>query len=327
MITYSYTKYVDDDRLALEIRNSLITIALASVLITGEETLDVNFKAELNIEEKFTLDDLVNAHINQPITVRDSVELVGIDITDSAEKAIKVAATKLEGSSTQKVSHDFCDATTWYTDSLRIEDKELSTVNDLTFTSDNLNWIDLTHGKVPYEDRLASAYHINVKVNGTLTSDAFSIDYSKGEITFEESKSGARITASYSYEDGSTWKVTPAPNKILKIMGTTIKFTSDVVLGEGQSINFQLYVGGNPYGQPTVYKNVKDIIKCTMLAPSRIPGFGDVSQDVNFLPFDYITSKDVKSSSGMEIRIWLSKHRECLGEFGIVTAHCLSLKE
>jgi len=327
MTTYSYIKYIDDDRLSLEIRNSLITISLSSVVITGEQAVDITFKAPLSVSDKSLLDYIVSSHINQPITVRDSVEIANVDITSSAERAIKVATTKLEGSSTQKVSHDFCDDTTWYSNSLRISSETLSTSDNLTYKSIHPVWIDLEHGKVPYEDRLAVNYKPIIKVNGAIVTSGFNIDYKKGEITFTQSKSGSTVTAYYSYANGSTWSILPDPSKILKILGTTIKFTSDVNLGAGQSINFQLFVGGNPYGYPTVYKNVKDLIKCTMLAPSTIKGFGGVVGEVNFLPFDYITSKDLKSSLGMEIRIWLSNHLECAGEFGIVSANCISVAE
>jgi len=327
MTTYSYTKYIDDDRLSLEIRNSAITIALDSVIITGEETVDVIFKADLPLPDKSILDDLIATHINQPITVRDSVDLANVDITSSAEKALKTAPTKLEGSSTQKLSHDFCDATTWYSDSLRVADGTFTTVDSVTYKSSHVNWIDLEHGKVPYEDRIAATYKPIIKVNGIIQTEGYTLDYVKGEITFEVSKGGANVTADYSYEHGSSWRIVPAEGKILKMLGTTIKFTSDVVLGNNQSINFQLFVSGNPYGNPTIYKNVKDLIKCTMLAPSTIKGFGDVTGDVNFLPFDYITSKDIRSSLNMEIRIWLSDDKACVGEFGVVSANCLSVAE
>ena len=330
MTTYSYTKYIDDDRLALEIRNSGITIALDSVVITGEESVNVIFKADLPVPDKAILDDLISSHINRPITVRDSVELFGIDITSNVEKAMKVAITKLEGSSTQKISHDFCDATTWYTESIRVTSETLSVsgAGNILFTSNHENWIDLVSGKVPYEDRVAADYSAVIRVDGAIVTEGFTINYSNGEVSFSQSKSGSTITADYSYADKSTWKISPDTSKILKILGTTVKFTSDVNLGVGQSINFQLYVSGIPYGNSSIYKNVKDLIKCTTsISPSSMAGFGDVSQNVNFLPFDYTTSKDLKSSLMMEVRIWLSNHEPCSGEFGIVTANCLSLSE
>ena len=153
MATYSYTKYIDDDRLSLEIRNSGIVIALDSVNITGEDTLDIVFKADLPSSDKEILDDLVASHINIAIVVRDSVQLANVDITSNTEKAIKVAPTKLEGSSTQLVSHDFCDKTTWYGESAR-KSETLSSQDNIVFKGSATHWIDLEHGKVPHEDRL-----------------------------------------------------------------------------------------------------------------------------------------------------------------------------
>lgn len=323
MATYSYTKYIDDDRLGLEVRNSGITIALTSIDITGEDTFDITFKADLQVADKERLDDLVAAHINIPLVVRDSVELAGVDITSNAEKAMKVAQTKLEGSSTQKISHDFCDDTTWFHDSLRVNET-LTSSDKLTFKATKAVWIDLEHGKVPYEDRLAINYAPIIKVDGAKVTTGFTINYKLGEVIFESAQEGV-VSADFSHANGSTWVMTPSADKILKILGTKIVFTSDVAIAAGQSINFQLFVGGNPYGEATVYKNVKDLIKCSMSTPSTMKGFGDVTGDVNFLPFDYITSKDIKSSLGMEIRIWINDHKSFEGEFGIVTANCLSI--
>lgn len=322
MATYSYTKYIDDDRLSLEIRNSAIVTALSSVDLTGENTFNVIFKATLSSKDKQILDDLVLAHVNIPLTVRDSVEIAGIDITSNAEKALKVSPTKLEGSSTQMFSHDFCDATTWWYDSVRVNET-LTTLDKLTFKSTETNWIDLTHGKVPYEDRIASGYAPIVKVNGVKVTEGFEIDYQKGTVKFASAQTGT-VSADFSYATTSTWVMAPSEGKILKILGTKVKFTGDVVMAEGQHIAFQLYVAGQPYGQTTVYKNVKDLIKCADgLTTSQ--GFGDVSNEVNTLSFEYITSKDIKNEYAMEIRIWISNHKPISGEFGIVTADCLSV--
>ena len=322
MTTYQYTKYVDDDRLTLEIRNSRITIALHEVVITGENTLDIIFKADLPLTDKEILDDLVLAHVNVPLTVRDSVEIANVDVTSSAEKAMVVAATKLEGSSTQLISHDYCDKTTWYGESVRIIE-DLSSEDGVVFKSSHTHWIDLEHGKVPHEDRLSRQYIPIIKIDGVCLDSGYSINYSSGEVTLSKSTSGV-VTAEYNYAVGSSWSIKPSPGKILKILGTTVKFTSDVNL-MGQSIDMQLFIAGNPYGEIIRYKNVKDLMKCCMDAPIIVKGFGDVVGDVNFLPFNYLTSKDLKSDALMEIKIKLSDNRECSGEFGIVSADCLSL--
>ena len=154
-------------------------------------------------------------------------------------------------------------------------------------------------------------------------TSGYSLDYVKGEVSFEQIQNGV-ITAEYSHSLGSAWSIKPNEGTTLKILGTTVKFTSDVQL-MGQSIDMQLFVAGTPYGHVIRYKNVRDLMKCSMAAPSSMEGFGDVINKVNFLPFDYITSKDLKSSELTEIRIWLSGHEECGGEFGIVSANCLSI--
>ena len=322
MATYSYTQYIDEDRLSLEIRNSNITIALNEVVITGENTADVFFKNDLPSVDKGILDELIADHINQPITVRDSVDIANVGISKT-QKALTVAATKQEGSSTHIISHDFTDKTTWYTESVRVDNVVLTSTDNLTFTSNHLNWINLTSGKVPYEHRL-SRYFPVIKVNGAIVTPDVSIDHNSGAITFANPQTGT-ITADYSYAEGSTWVLKPSVGKVLKLEGTAVKFTNDVEIGEDQSMVFQLYIGGNSYGSPTVYNNIKDFVKCAMGEVSVTPSFGDLLNEVITIPFDYITSKDLDSSIGMEVRIKIPNDTPITGEFGVISARCVSI--
>ena len=153
---YSYIKEVNCGRLELEIRESAILTALHSVSALGSGStmsVDVTFKAELSTEDKILLDGIVSTHVPTPVVEETpAVKIDSVDISQ-VERALKVTPTKLEGSSTTLISHNFCDATTWYTESSKITGEVLTTEDNLTFKSNHVNWIDLTHGKVPYEHR------------------------------------------------------------------------------------------------------------------------------------------------------------------------------
>lgn len=308
--------------------------------------------------KKFANDSKVNQHLwsspakiminNGDIDLTDPIEgdswlkgnftqevmLHDVDTTHS-EKALKVTPTKLEGSSTMLVSHNFCDKTTWYTESERVTSETLTVsggTGNTVFTSEHEYWIDLTHGKVPYEHRIAGDYCCVISVDDVpLTGAAetgFTIDYAAGTVTFDSEQTGV-VKACYHYAVGSGWSLTPDPGKILKIIGTHVKFTTDTNLQMDHAISFQLYIMGGavPYGSPTIYNNMDDVIKCSMGESYRIPAFGVHTKEVLVLPFDYITSKDLPSSIGATIKIKLASDSEIPGTMGMVTANCISVDE
>lgn len=65
MPIYNYTKVVNPAQLTIEIQESPITIALNSILL-NVDNLDIDFKADLSVSEKTTLDALVANHIDAP---------------------------------------------------------------------------------------------------------------------------------------------------------------------------------------------------------------------------------------------------------------------
>lgn len=245
----------------------------------------------------------------------------------TSEKALKVAPTKLEGASVLLVSHDWCDRTTWWTDSERVTNETLSTSDDTVFTSatGKTNWIDLVSGKIAYEDNWADDYRVLVYVDDVLTTTGFTINYAAGTITFGEAQTGKVVKATYSYENGSTWRITPDSGKILKMLGTTVKYAENVTLGAGQHFIFQLYAGDTPYGNPTKYKTMKNFIECAVGDIRHVPAHGGLSQDVIELDFDYLTSKDVDSTYSLNVRVSISDDEPISGEWASVQAKCLSI--
>lgn len=257
-----------------------------------------------------------------------STKLSNADST-TTEKAIKVAPITPEGSSSTLVSHNFCDPTTWWTQSIRISQETLSTSDNFTFNSGHVNWIDITHGKIPYEDRLQTAtilYKPVIYIDNVVTTTGFTINYATGDVTFESSQTGKTVKADYNYATGSMWKIEPTAGKIIKLIGTEVKFTKDITWGN-HSIIFAPFSGNTQVGAATVYKSIFDLIKCTTGNYQIVPSFGGNANDVVIMPFNYTTSKDLKSSQGLHIRIWLSDDQPVQGGFGVVKADIISLTE
>ena len=238
----------------------------------------------------------------QPVSLATlpPVTISGVDAS-TTEKTMKVSTTKLEGSSTLLVSPNLCDKTTWYEKSTRVLVEELTSSDYLTYSSAHTHWIDLTHGKVSYEDRI-SGYNPVVYVDGSAVTTGFAVDYVTGSVVFSVSQEGKAVTADYSYATVFSWSIYPSAGKILKMIGTFIKCTDDVSMVEGEVIDFQLLIGGNPYGYPTTYKSFDDFLKCCSDI-KRIEKFGSMEHDVIQLDFDYITSKDLKYNQGASIEI------------------------
>lgn len=252
------------------------------------------------------------------------IKLSNVDIT-TTEGAIKVAPTKLEGSSSLLISHNFCDKTTWWGESTRILQETLTPDQYFTtFDSANTYWIDLISGKVPYEDKYSTPYKAKIYIDDVETTMGFTINYKTGQVVFDNSQEGKIIKASYSYANGSNWIVTPSVGKIMKLLGTEIKITDDVFLNT--AFIFTVYSGSTPISV-TTYKNMYDFLVCAKGPVTRLSKFGPLPNDIITLGFDYVTSKDLKYSQNISVKISTADDIEIEGTLGIVTAYIISVDE
>ena len=265
------------------------------------ELLKANHQAEYDAWY-YSLQPAAPIPAPQPVSLATlpPVTIAGVDAS-TTEKTMKVSTTKLEGSSTLLVSPNLCDKTTWYERSVRVLAGVLTTSDNLTYASSHTHWIDLTHGKVSYEDRIPG-HNPAIYVDGSIVTTGFEINYTTGAVVFSASQEGKAVTADYSYATSFSWSVYPAVGKIMKMIGTYIKCTDDVSMVAGEVVDFQLLIGGAPYGYPTTYKSFDDFLKCCS-GINRIEKFGLMEHDVIQLDFDYITSKDLKYNQGASIEI------------------------
>lgn len=277
------------------------------------------------------LSDCVTNYI--PYCNTKAMANVGLDLSGflTVEKAIPIAPVMPEGSDTFLISHNFCDKTTWYTESVAVEEETLETIDYLTYTSPNdyAHWIDLTHGRMPYEDRVAANYTVSVWVDDVLkTEDTdFEIDYDTGSVVFPTSQEGKTVVASYHYATTSAWIITPATGKILKVRRTELNLMG--IAYANITASFQIYVGGAPYGPPIIYKGIRDFLVCSVGTSNLFSAAAITNQphDMLKLPFDYVRGKVLKNSLAMSIKITVADNIEVSGDFAYITASCDVLTE
>lgn len=249
------------------------------------------------------------------------------------------------GSSLVVVTHNWCDKTTWYQQSNRIEGETLSDSGDhLTFNSVNQHWIDLTHGKIYREDLVSAPYLPVVKVDGVVKTERapwamsggdFEIDYAAGTVTFFSAQTGT-VTVNYSAAGSSLFTIAPTVGKTLVVENSEVQFSQDVEMLD--SIHFQPWAY-NPADMPnkvpvaaaTTYKTIRDFIDEAVGVYPVVPAIGGtqrgLSQPHVVFPFSYKTVKELFSSYGLEIRVFLEDDIEYGGEFATATFYCTSRDE
>lgn len=306
---------VDPSRLTSEVQGSSIVTALDHVDTSGDDC-DVWFKEVLSAGDETTLDGLVAVHSGAPLPdgSRDAFgnPVVGLS-TRQADGTSLVAVKSRFGREVIYATHNFCDPTTWYSESVRVTDKVL-TDNAGTWESGDTNWIDLDHGKVFDEDAVKEdqaifnppphGYAILVTVDGAAktarapwanSGGDFTVNYAAGTITpTTEDWTGKAVLASYSKAATSAWVVTPTEERSLIIEAAEIQFSSDVVLNA--SLRMEVYGlvdffapqllqsngGPLPAGTPipieeTLYKTIDQLIDEAIGAYPVIPAFSNAA--------------------------------------------------
>jgi hypothetical protein len=331
---------VDTTRLSNEIRASSISIALDYINTSGDDC-DIWFKDVLDTGNQTTLNTVVANHSGEPIPNNEPA-------IDSNNRTITVPEPETDKAMLNIVTHNFCDKTTWWQQSTAVTDETLTNSGDnLTFNSAHDGWIDLTHGKFYLEDRITDRdnYVPVVKVEGVVKTERtpfsesggdYTVDYSTGAVTFASAQTGT-VTASYYYAGSSLFTVAPDAGKVLWVRDSEVQFSADVEMHS--TINFQGFAY-NPSDLPnkipvtgkTNYKTLRNFIEEAKGCYPVIPAIGGsgprgLTQQHVVFPFKYTQVKALKSSLGLEIRVWMDDDVEFSGEFGTATFYCSSYAE
>jgi hypothetical protein len=171
----------------------------------------------------------------------------------------QVAVAHRRGSEAIYATHNFCDATTWYSESARVVENELSK-NGAVYESGDPCWVDLTHGKVFDEESLITnqailepldphgyAVLVETSVDAganwverpqrapfAVSGGDYTVDYSLGEVTFvaNDPAPGDLVRATYSKKGTSAWVLHPLPGKSLAVTKSEIQFSADVIFND-----------------------------------------------------------------------------------------------
>lgn len=348
---------VATDRLTQEIQTSSISTALDHIGTVGDDCT-LLFKDVLSADDKTTLDGLIAVHSGEllpgPATTNGGIPIIALH-SEQADKVARVVLAGRLGKEVIYATHDFTDKTSWYSQSVRMTDETLTDSGDgLTFTSSHPNWIDMTHGKIFDEDAVSAevshGYAISVTVDGiqkvqrkafASTGGDYDVDYTNGKVTFFSPQTGV-VKATYSYENGSTWIMRPAPKTILKIEEAEAQFSVDVQFND--TIRFGAWglvdafapqlMPGVPSGtllelEVNRYKAIDQIVDEARGSFPVIPPIGGSSgrgnqQSRYGFPFRYGAVKILSSKAGMELRVSLEGNTVFGGERATATFYCLS---
>ena len=257
----------------------------------------------------------------------------------------KVAIYEPEGSFHSYVSHNFCDKTTWYQESSRVEDETLVQMpppDGLTFNFANQNIIDVEHGKLTgesnytldfatmlYRPTIRDTYGVQIKVGGNLVTTGYTIDYAAGTVTFDSAPGGA-VSATYSYAGSSKWKIEPSgPGRLCQIRHIEIQFTEDFAFNTPIVQEISVF---NPLSPPNkicvehiVFQNPYDVINIGNEGKGQIVKYGGLPTNINVFPFQYGRTIDLKESQGAEISVEAEGDIPLTGSF--LTVSCYTTEE
>jgi len=242
-----------------------------------------------------------------------------------------------------KFSPNLCDPTSWWYSATEVVGGTLTRQSSTVYTFSHTNIIDLNHGKISDEDELFEDFGLVVYVNSvektidtpfTAGGDAdYSVNYATGTVTFNSAVSESdSVTADYHYENGSLFKILPATDKVLTIIGAECQLSSNVVLND--TTIYEIW--GRPYAGGTFmklkekkYKHAIDFLNESNGAYPAVPAFGGTyrgtQQSTLIFPWNYKVRSDLPEALDFEIRVYLENDTAHTGEFGTVTFYCTSV--
>ena len=327
---------VDSDKLKLEISSSSISQGLENIGTEGLD-LNLNFNGELTPTDISLLTAIVNNHDGDAIPEELAPTEVRINNTTLIQDAVPVALYKPEDPSYTSATHDFTNKTTWYTNSVRLEDEVLTTSDDLTYSAVNDFFIDVVNAIINRQD-LHQDKKIFVKVDDVLVTD-FTIDHRAGTIAFPTAQTGSIVKCTYNYATNSEWIIGPGEGELMIIEHSEVQFAKDVVINT--PLRFEVWVGnpyyatvGHPYeGMPKIpysniqYNSIRDLINEANLGTGYIPQMGDLPDDILVFPFNYVSVKPFRASLGAELRLRSVGDLELTGSYGTATFYLITRED
>ena len=295
------------------------------------------------------------------------VQLSSVSATDTDDKGpssidnvpfvqIDLRTGRPQSQSYTIVSHDFTDRTTWYQNSVPVQNQTLVTSDNLAFQApvDMRHWVDIDSKKLTLDYKgvlerdgsssLASVREVIVKVDGEpIDPSSYTVDYPLGKVTFEEAQTGA-VTASFWHNDGvmnpSDFLLNPPPGWCFRIEHVEIQFSKSMNFTD--AVGFEIWAGGPlsdymdfnmmlfdaGYGQSrTLYRGMRDLINWCNNQYPIIPACGDMTDDILVFPFKFLIAPTIKSSQGALIRLFTQNNDMLQGEIATATFYMEMVSE
>lgn len=327
-----FSKLVDVERLTQEIRQSNIVTALDHVSAAGTNC-DVVFKSVLSSLDNAILNSIMDKHIPLPLpeVFTQNVNIVNNKKTLSGRQEVSIFEP--EGNSATIVSHDFCNKTTWWQTSLPVVKETLTASSTTVFSTSHKFLVDMTHGLCYDEDTITKVDPTlipSIYIDNFLITTGYSIDYKLGKITLSVPTLGV-VKASYRYAVNSYFILKPRSGQILSIKSAQVQFSMDALVSS--PVIFEVWVDHATYGMIPIpgtkikYKNEKDFISSCNGGQALIKAWGNCPMETIVLSFDYARPKPIRSSSKVEIRIYLKDHTELTGSLANGTFYVTSENE
>lgn len=272
------------DSLDAELRALPVSVALDGVTQPGSsDQFIVDYKAEPSAAEKQLIEAAVAAHEGIPQTAPQAkVNDVG---------ALAVEVTPRTGSPFEDYAVNWCDPTTWWPDAEKVENVVANSTGDpLVFDLPDERIIDVTHGKITQEFRLADMAPV-VSVGGIVLTERsfgyddhaanpgwgpnphdagdYTIDYAAGTITFFDPPIEPP-TVTYHRATSSNWYITPKDGKTIRVLAIEVQFSRDIEMRDAMVFVPEILAAAAAAGG--------------MLDPAMLASNGGPIPDTSYLP-------------------------------------------
>ena len=209
------------------------------------------------------------------------------------------------GKSTTFVTPNYADRTSWYGDTDYIQDENLTTQDNINYSSSGLI---LDWKSIPNNARLTqgNTFKPIVKKNGSVITSGFSISHSLSKVTFLEANAPTDIiTLTYHKPLSSRLDVTPTAGKVLKIDYLEVQFSEGCTLPEDGYLVFQPIYNGPAIPALGIPANIDIVLKSYEYHTSKeflnestkahvCPPFMELTKNTVILPWDYLTGHVLK---------------------------------
>ena len=252
---------------------------------------------------------------------------------DKAKNPVgRVQVQKTQETTYSRATHDYCNKTTWYSDSVRVTDEVLTLDSGTTYNCLNSKFIDVVNGVINRQD-LHQEYAIEVKIDDVVQTSGYTIDHQNAQVTFDTAPGGV-VKCSYSYPTTSNWRLPAPAGKLLVIEHSEVQFTTDVQVTS--PLKFEVWVD-NPYfavsghplegipripGETVQYNSIRDIINESNLG-FQVPTMPGIGQPLIIFPFNYVGEKVMDSSMNAELIISCVNDVELPGTYGTATFYLI----